>query len=200
MTDLRFGRPSTSFVSIAEDAIRSRGQEELGVDPSCIPCDVLELEEVLENGREEPALALYRGDLLDDFYIRDAHEFEQWLGRERARLRSRACAGTWPVAEHYAVHGQPAEAVTWGERALDLSGDDEAGLQRLLRLRADSGDRAGAVRDYEAFAARLRREYELEPSVETRAVVASVRSDGVRPYSLGSERNAGRPTIDMSLS
>lgn len=168
-------------LAIGDDVVKSRGQDELGVDPSRIRCDALELEAALEGGREEPALDLYRGDLLEGFYIRDAPEFEQWLGRQRARLRAQACAAAWTVAERYATQGRPAEAVTWAERALDLSADDEAALQRLLRLQVDSGDRAGAVRSYEAFAARLRSEYELEPSLETRAVLASLREDGARP-------------------
>jgi len=33
------------------------------------------------------ALDLYRGDLLEGFFIRGAPEFEQWLEDERARLK-----------------------------------------------------------------------------------------------------------------
>jgi hypothetical protein len=35
-------------------------------------------------------MALYRGDLLDGFFMSDAPEFEHWLDGERERLRQRA--------------------------------------------------------------------------------------------------------------
>ncbi|MCH8936763.1 MAG: hypothetical protein IIB90_13645, partial [Gemmatimonadetes bacterium] len=64
----------------------------------------------------------------------------------------------------------------WGRRALALSPYDEGVVQRVIELLDRAGDRAGAIREYEAFAKRLREDYEAEPAPETTALIASVRA------------------------
>ncbi len=54
-------------------------------------------------------------------------------------------------------------------RAAALSPTDETALRRLMLLLERVGDRATAVRAYEAFAWKLEGEYELEPSAEIQA-------------------------------
>lgn len=167
--------------TLGERLIVSRGQEEIGVESSLVRCDVREFELALDGHREEAALSLYRGPLLDAFFISDAPSFEQWLERERSRLSARAAAGAFALAERCATAGNHDAAAEWGERALQLSADDEIMLRRLVSLRSASGDRVGAIRMYEKFSTRLRREYEIQPSPDTQALVASLRgTDGAR--------------------
>ena len=65
----------------------------------------------------------------------------------------------------------------WIRSAAALSPTDETALRRLILLLERLGDRAAAVRGYEAFAWKLEEEYELEPSAETRALVARIRAE-----------------------
>ena len=59
-------------------------------------------------------------------------------------------------------------------RAAALSPTDETALRRLIVLLERVGDRAAAVRAYEAFASGgLKTEYELEPSGETQKLFAA---------------------------
>ncbi len=67
------------------------------------------------------------------------------------------------------------EAVYWARRAAAFAPDDEGALVRLIELLGRVGDRAGAVREYQAFERRLREDYELEPSAEIQALIASIR-------------------------
>ena len=83
---------------------------------------------------------MYRGDLLEGFFVTGAPGFEEWLDRERTRLRARAATGAWALAERQARAGKVDEAADWGLRALALSHDDETVLQRLLRLFERLGD------------------------------------------------------------
>ena len=53
---------------------------------------------------------------------------------------------------------------------LALSEDDEAEFREVLALLARTGDRAGALRAYDDFAARLKQEYEAVPDARTRAI------------------------------
>jgi TolB-like protein len=60
--------------------------------------------------------------------------------------------------------------------AVRLSGADESALRRGITLLDRQGDHAGAVALYEEFARRMARDLEAEPSTETRAMIASLRS------------------------
>ncbi len=169
--------------TLGEDAIVPRGDGALGVTDA-VWCDAAAFEAALNSGNVPEALALYRGDLLDGFFVTGAPEFERWLDGERERLRQRASEAAWALAETRAAEGDAVEAERWARRAVDLAPADEAGVRRLMTFLRGLGDRAAAVRAYETFIARLRQEYELEPSAETQALAASIRQEEQRAPTL----------------
>ncbi len=171
-------RQSVHFLrrSLGEEAIRSRGDEEVAVDRSVLWCDAVAFEAALDSGDLEGALALYRGDLLPGFFAEGAPELEQWLESERQRLRARAVAGAWELAEARECAGDAAAAAKWARAALALAPTDDALLRDVMRLLARTGDPAGAVATYESDARRLRAEYEVEPSPEARALAEEIRA------------------------
>ncbi len=140
-------------------------------------CDATAFEAALDAGNPGEALALYRGDLLEGFFISEAPEFERWLDGERERLRRRASDGAWELAEVKAADGEAFEAARWARRAADLLPADEAAARRLMSFLHALGDRAAAIQVYETFSTRLRKEYELEPSAETQGLAARVRQE-----------------------
>jgi DNA-binding SARP family transcriptional activator/Tol biopolymer transport system component len=160
--------------TLGEDAVVPRGDGALGLTDA-VWCDAAAFEAALDAGHSAEALALYRGDLLDGFFITGAPEFERWLESERERLRRRASDGAWAVAEAKATEGNAVEAVRWARQAANLTPADEAAARRLMTLLNALGDRAAAINAYETFSSRLRQEYELEPSAETQALAASIR-------------------------
>ena len=162
--------------SLGADAFESRGDEEVGVDDRTFWCDVTAFNRAIDAGRQSEALELYRGDLLDGFFISGAPELERWIEDERTRLRRRACETGWTLADSCRAAGDHALAAHWARRAATLSRDDESALRRLIALLDQLGDRAGAVQAYDAFARRLAQDAEVEPAAETRALIAAVRS------------------------
>lgn len=178
--------------ALGAQAIVSRGSEEVGLDPDRVWCDAAAFERALERGDPARALDLYCGDLLASLHLLDTLEWEQWLESERTHLRSRAAEAAWMLAETAGTEERPIEAARWGHRALELAGDDEVYLRNLIALLERLGDRAGAVRAYEDFAARLSRYYGLEVSPETRKVVARLRARG---GSLGQGDRTGSPPL-----
>lgn len=159
------------------DVFVSGGKDEVAIDPAAVWCDAAAFEDLLDAGRADEALALYRGDLLDGFHISDAPGFERWVDEQQLRLRRRAAEGAWSLAETRAADGTVIEAGQWARRAADLMPGDEAGARRLMLFFRGLGDRAAAIRAYEAFAWRLRQEYDLEPSAETDALAAAIRAE-----------------------
>ena len=136
--------------ALGEDALGPRGDGALGVSDA-VWCDATAFEAALDAGNPAEALALYRGDLLEGFFISEAPEFERWLDGERERLRRRASEGAWNLAEARAVAGDEFEAQRWARQAADWFPADEAGARRLMTFLHALGDRAAAIRAYEAL-------------------------------------------------
>ena len=162
---------------LGAEVIAGRGDDEVGVNEDTLWCDAPALDRAVEEGAPERALSLYRGPLLDGLYVSGAApEYQEWLDRERGRLRSRAAVAAKMLSGQAASEGRLHDAAGWARRMLELAPDDEATLRRLVDLLDQSGDRAGALQAYEDFARRLTQEYELQPSGETRAAVDAIRA------------------------
>ena len=162
--------------SLGSDAVVSRGNEELGMNPERLWCDAVAFDEALDREALQDALGLYRGDLLPGFFLSDALQWERWLEEERARLRARAAAAAWKLTERAAARKDSVLAARWGRRAMALAPTDEARLRQLIASLDRVGDRAGALGVYEESLERLARDFEIEPSSETRALIESIRS------------------------
>lgn len=83
-------RRALSFLrgACGRHVLASRGEEEVGIAPGAVSCDALDFEAAARAGRDAEARALYRGDLLEGFYIDGAPNAEQWFDNERTRLRA----------------------------------------------------------------------------------------------------------------
>lgn len=162
--------------ALGEGALLSRGDEEIGLASGELWCDAAAFEQALDTGAAEQALALYRGDLLSGLHLSHSPEFDRWLEAERGRLRQRARGAARELARLEERNGNEAKATYWYRRALALFPDDESDLQALVRLLDGSGDRAGALREYDLFARRLADELEVEPSPESRALIEKIRA------------------------
>src|SRR5437667_4682910 len=161
---------------LGTDVLTSRGDEEVGVGEQRLWCDVRAFQHELEASDWSGALELYRGSLLEGFFLSDSPEFERWLEDERARLRNRACQAAWTLAQRSKAEGDFARAAHWARRTAALVPGDEETLRRLVTLLDDLGDRVGAVQVYEEFAKRVAVEFQVEPAAETKALIALVRS------------------------
>src|SRR5688500_9215470 len=161
--------------ALGADVLLTRGSDEIGIDRNALGCDAIEFERLLDEGHTAQALALYSGPLLTGVFVSGAPEWERWLETERARLRQRAMAAAWSLAEDAASGGNAETANRWARRAHEIQPDDEGSLRRLISVLDRIGDRAGAIAAHDAFARALWTEYESEPAPETRQLIESVR-------------------------
>jgi DNA-binding SARP family transcriptional activator len=169
--------------ALGSEALVSRGDEEIAIDPTVLQCDVCEFESACDRSMWSQALALYAGTLLDGLFIADASaEFDRWLENERARLRRRAVQAAWALVAAAERAGDRAAAVPLAQRAAELSPEDEAGVRRLMRILDARGDRAGALSVYEEFRRRLAADFGARPAPETEAVIAAIRTREVQVW------------------
>ena len=162
--------------TLGPNVLVCRGTEDIAVSPEAVSCDVRAFDRALSEGRFEQALSLYRGDLLDGFFVSGASQrLDQWLDRERALLRERALFAAWALSDEQEARVDITMAAHWARRAADLHATNEHSIQRLIELLSRHGDRAGALRAYEAFARQLNAHYDVDPAPETTALMQAVR-------------------------
>ncbi|MDH3427926.1 MAG: hypothetical protein OEM23_05770, partial [Gemmatimonadota bacterium] len=161
--------------SLGNSVLIGRGEDEVAIDPEQLWCDVTEFETALADGNLERAVELYRGDLLAGLFISGAPEYEGWLEQRRDDLRRKACAAAWGLADQAEADGN-SSAGHWARRATELAPFDEKLAAQAIGLLDRTGDRAGAIRLYEAFAQRLEDELDLQPSPETQALIDEIRA------------------------
>jgi len=167
--------------AVGQGIVTSRGDEEIGLDADRFWSDVAAFERAVASGEWGEALELYRGDLLEGFFISEAPEFERWLESERARLRDAACRSAHALIARSEASGDLAAAASWARRATRLTPFDEELVRRWISFLDQLGDRARAVQVYDEFASRLAQEYEMQPVAETQALIAAVRSREAAP-------------------
>lgn len=130
-------------------------------------------------------------DLLEEVARVDAQEFllgcyDDWVVRAREEL----AAGVIAVLETLVALAPGAEEATqWTELLLRRDPLREDMHRRLIRVYADTGRRADALRQYDVCRRRLREDLGVEPLVETSLLAAAVRA-GVRPLDASPEEPA----------
>lgn len=113
------------------------------------------------------ALALYRDDYLEGTYA-------DWCMLERERLREQMHSALEALAGLYSERGNLPQAVELYQRLLALDPYQESVHQALMRCYWRLGDRAAAIRQYQAFARVLRTELGLSPAAETEALYLQI--------------------------
>ncbi len=124
----------------------------------------------------QAALALYRGDFLEGFYVRDAPDFEQWLLIQRAHYREAMVNGLHTLANYADQHGDLSQAIAHTRRLLILEPWREEAHRHLMTRLARSGQRAAALAQFETCRRILDEELAVEPDAETLALVKAIRA------------------------
>ena len=163
--------------ALGAEVFATRGEDEIRVAETTVWCDAVALPRLTAEGRCHDALALYRGDLLEGLFPDGvAQDFHQWLEDQRRLLREQAAAAAWECSRVEEERGDRRAAAVMARRALELTPDDEVGTRRLMALLDQHGDRAGALRVYAEWQARLKAEYGVEPAPETRKLARKVQA------------------------
>jgi len=118
------------------------------------------------------AIGAYGGDLLPEF------AYASWVAGERERLRARYHRLLLELGRLELAAGRPEEAEAAARRVLTDDPLAEDAAQMLLRALAGRSDRAGLIRSYRAFAKRMHRELDLDPSPDTAALFSELSGEG----------------------
>ncbi len=119
------------------------------------------------------------GPFLEGFAVPDAPEFEDWLARERQRLRATALEALSGSAERALAEGDLRAAREGAERALALDPQHEPALRALMRAYALDGVRQLALEAYERARAAWERDLGAQPEPATQELARRLRAGDV---------------------
>jgi DNA-binding SARP family transcriptional activator len=148
----------------------------LALDPALVEADAATFERRVGEGTPESleqAAELYRGDLLLGFSV---HEplFEDWLVAERERLRELALEGMAKLLARQRAVGAIEAAIQTGLKLIALDPLHEPVHRMMMRLYAQAGRRAAALRQYQACVSVLQRELGLEPDAHSKQLYQEI--------------------------
>lgn len=164
------------------DAIITDG-DRLGLNPDFVEVDVLEF---LKLSREQTpeadrkAIDLLRGPFLDELYVREA-AFEEWQTLERTRFNSLAFPIFERLALYYLKNSEQDKALDISKKLISMDSLRETSHRTHMKILAQSGQRATAIKHYNEFSKMLMDELGIEPDAETKQLLEELKQSAPLP-------------------
>lgn len=157
-------------------ALINTDSESVWLDTRAVEVDALQFARLTaERSAEslEKAVALYRGELLGGFSLRE-EGFEQWMSAERRRFHELAVQAFSELVGHYTRVDRFDRGIAIAERLLVLDPLLESAHRSLIRLYLRSGRREAAARQFQECARILSQELGIAPAEETQQLAAEI--------------------------
>lgn len=159
---------SVPWIAVTASTVRFEPRDDVWIDVAAF------VDAAADPRRRADAIAVYRGELLEDLY-------EDWLLVERERLRAEFLDLCYEAALQTRRDRDFDAAIRYAERMLAVDEWREDALRMVMSVRYESGDRSGALAAFERFNAKLRSEMRVDPMVETLALRAAILENAALP-------------------
>jgi DNA-binding SARP family transcriptional activator len=169
------------------DALEFENKVELILQDACTSA-TQESIHALEN-----VIALYQQDLLEGFYF-------DWVLKERERLYLMYLDAMYYLLSFYQHHDEHTKAIRWGQQILLADPLREDVHRNLMRLHAENGNRALAVRQFRICEKILNMELGIEPMPETQDVYEGIMGKQTQPFPTRQDSGAARETVQSVRS
>ena len=116
------------------------------------------------------AADLYRGQLLDGFFVDQSPALEEWLLLRREDLHQRALSALYSLTNWRLAQGDASAAYRSAQRQIELDPLREEAYRQAMRALALSGEVSAAVALYLTCSQRLYDDLGVAPSAETEAL------------------------------
>jgi len=160
--------------SLDEDVFE--GVNPLRLNAACIESDVGSFAEAMARGELEAVVAMYVGQFLEGFFLRDAPEFEQWMDAERGRIARTYTEALERLAKKSQDANDLAAAAWWHQKLIDADPLSSKYAVGLIRALVSAGDHASALKYAERYEVLLRQELGTSVGPEMARLVDEVRA------------------------
>jgi predicted ATPase/DNA-binding SARP family transcriptional activator len=151
-----------------------------------IDLDVARFRDLLSESRQQTdislrvpflvdAVKLYRNHFLTGFSLKDAHPFNDWAFAESEELRHKLADALILLSDDYCAFGQAEKAIPHARRLTALEPLNEAAHRKLMEVYLGAGQHGLALKQYQTCEQILRKELNLDPQPETRALYKKIR-------------------------
>ncbi len=130
------------------------------------------------------AVALYRGEFLEEFYVRDAPVFEEWLAQQRLSLQDELLSVCQRLVVDATARAAYETAVTYARQMIRLDPVREEAHRYLMTALALNGQRGAALSHYETCRQIMMDELGVEPAAATSELREQIRSGELENYEL----------------
>jgi len=192
-------------VSKLRKSLNSNGSEalwsnadQIGLNPEFVAVDTCDFENLSRQSDFESlseAAKLFAGSLLEGLHSNEA-QFDDWVTAERTRLNGIACDVFDRLAEHHVKTGNTQAAIDTAKRLIALDPLREPSHRQLMRILAQCGQRAAAIRQYKTCAELLKADLDVEPEGETQRLLQEIRA--VAPVPVMDQPKAADPGPELA--
>lgn len=157
---------------LGRDAIRTRADEVALAADAPLVVDAMALAEAARREAHEDVVALYGGAFLDGFHVDDAHDFDDWCERTRARLAALFARSAAARCASLASDKRWDECRALAERWLDAdpaSADAANALLDAILAPQTHASRVAALVACQSLSIRLHRDLGVSPAPEVMA-------------------------------
>lgn len=158
---------------LGEQAVRS-SRMAIWLDPARIPSDVQLFRAALADGREDEAVELYRGPLLDGLDLRKAEPFEEWLQGERHLLEMRYLDTLRMLIDSRRGPAAAGARLQWAYRAIRCQPLAEDFYVHAMEAADELGDRPSALMTFRRLEELLDLELGITPGAPARTLATSL--------------------------
>jgi TolB-like protein/Tfp pilus assembly protein PilF len=161
------------------DGLLDADADSVWLDSGRVTSDVAKFEHLAgssDTDDAETTMDVWTGEFLDGFNIRSAELFEDWLTAERARLHGLWLKVTDTFIEQAIIRGQAERGIEMAQRVLGSEPLREPTHRALMRLMAATGNRAGALGQYEQCRTLFKQELGTSPDIETETLAEKIRA------------------------
>jgi DNA-binding SARP family transcriptional activator/TolB-like protein len=165
----------------------------IAVDWSLFDVDVLDFLDLIEDGSLESlqeAVDHYTDDFLPGFELR-SEGFDEWILRERDRLRAIAVDAYYRLTSLYAQADDWDAVIDIAGRTLRLDALREDAHRLLMRAYAQTGQRALALQQYKTLVTVLDSEFQVTPDAETETLIDDIKNGRISNGKYGKENGEG---------
>jgi TolB-like protein/DNA-binding SARP family transcriptional activator/Tfp pilus assembly protein PilF len=179
---------------LGETALVSEG-DELRLNGQIVLADATGFETAASQGDFQRAIQLYRGPLMDGFFLSDAAEFEEWIGQERQRFANAYANALENLAVAAETSGDWTGAVEWWKKRAAHDPFDTRVALRLMHALDVGGSRASALQHAAIHQRLLQEELGIDAPPKLTAAVERLR----RPTSPSSSVAAQQPLAPVRV-
>jgi predicted ATPase/DNA-binding SARP family transcriptional activator len=140
---------------------------------------------------------LYRNHFLTGFSLKDAYPFNEWAFAESEELRHKLVEALTILVESHCALKQADLAIPYARRSITLDPLDEAAHRQLMEVYLQAGQHSAALKQYQTCEQILRKELNLDPQPETRALYKRIRKGEIKPVRVEQQKETFTPRHNL---